>query len=948
MLGGSTVIKHRMSSVSAPPTGEGYFRALFEACGEAFVVTDEQGRAIDCNDAALELLACRRGDLLGTTPLDWSPEIQANGRRSDEWAAEIFARAAAGETLAFEWTHRRLDGNPLIVHVTIRHAVIDGRGCHVVVNRNVSDRKRAEAALREERRLRDTIQDAIPGVAYALDRNGFFRFWNRGFESASGRSADELAHCNALDLFDGADRAHIAERIEEVFAKGESDAEAELIAKDGRRTPYHFTGRRIELAGEELLVGAGMDITERRRAEQALRASERRFSQLIQNSYDTIVILDANGIQRYVSPSAERVHGYSPAELVDIPVIEQMIHPNDRARVEEAFRQIIETGAGGTQYRHRRKSGGWVHLESYGTNQLANPDIRGVVVNVRDITSLKKAESMYRTLFEEMLNGFAAHEIICDADGRPVDYRFLSVNPAFERMTGFRAADVVGHTALELMPALEPHWLDIYGRVALDGEPAHFENFAAELNKHFEVMAFQPAPGQFACLFQDITERKRAETKIHALAFYDQLTGLPNRILLMDRLELAMAAAERGDTYGALLFIDLDNFKMLNDTRGHEVGDLLLKEVAERLRTNVRAEDTAVRQGGDEFVVLLSNLGRTEADAAQTAEAIAAKLLGDLSRTYLIGGLTHHSTASIGVTLFNGRTSSVDELMRQADLAMYRAKAAGRNAVRFFDPAIGAAVKTRADLEADLRHAITAQQFLLHYQPQVQGDGFVTGAEALVRWQHPQRGMVSPADFIPLAEETDLILPLGQWVLESACAQIAAWSREPRLNTLSIAVNVSARQFLQAEFVDQVFAAVSRSGADPHRLKLELTESLLLQDIERTIDKMHRLKELGIGFSLDDFGTGYSSLAYLKRLPLDQLKIDQSFVRDVLSDPNDAAIARTIVALGQSLGLAVIAEGVETGEQRDFLAGIGCQAYQGYLFSRPVAVAALERWLRSS
>ena len=937
-----------MSSVSAPPTGEGYFRALFEACGEAIVVTDEQGRAIDCNEAALELLACRRSDLLGTTPLDWSPDTQANGRRSDDWATEILARAAAGETQAFEWTHRRLDGNTLIVHVTIRHVVIDGRACYVVVNRNVSERKRAEAALREERRLRDTIQDAIPGIAYALDRNGFFRFWNRGLEIATGRSADDLAHCNALDLFDGADRGHIAERIREVFVQGESDAEAELIARDGSRTPYHFTGRRIELGGEDILVGAGMDITERRLAERALRASERRFSQLIQNSYDTIVILDAGGIQRYVSPSAERVHGYAPAELVDIPVIERMIHPDDRARVEEAFRQIIETGSGGTQYRHRRKSGGWVHLESYGTNQLANPDIRGVVVNVRDITSLKKAESLYRTLFDEMLNGFAVHEIICDADGRPVDYRFLSVNPAFEGMTGFRAADVVGRTALELMPELEPHWLDIYGRVALSGEPAHFENFAAELDKHFEVTAFQPAPGQFACLFQDITERKRAEHRIHALAFYDQLTGLPNRILLMDRLALAMAAAERGDSHGALLFIDLDNFKMLNDSRGHEVGDLLLKQVAERLRSNIRAEDTAVRLGGDEFVVLLSGLGKAEADAAQMAEGIANKLLGDLNKPYPIGGMAHHSTASIGVTLFNGRATSVDELMRQADLAMYRAKAAGRSAVRFFDPAIGAAVKARAELEADLHRAIAERQFVLHYQSQVHGEDGVTGAEALLRWQHPQRGMVPPADFITLAEETDLILPLGLWVLETACDRIAAWSGDPRLSRLSIAVNVSAKQFLQPEFADQVSSAVRRTGADPRRLKLELTESLLLHDIERTIEKMHRLKELGIGFSLDDFGTGYSSLAYLKRLPLDQLKIDQSFVRDVLSDPNDAAIATTIVALGKSLGLEVIAEGVETSEQKDFLAGIGCHAYQGFLLSRPVAVDEFEQQLRAS
>jgi diguanylate cyclase (GGDEF)-like protein/PAS domain S-box-containing protein len=816
-------IPHCMSLLSAPPTGESYFRALFEAGGEAFIVTNERGQVIDCNSAALDQFACQRSDILGTTPPDWAPELQYNGRRSDEWAAEIFARAAKGETVAFEWTNRRLDGEFFFVDATVRRAVIDGQACYMVVSR---------------------------------------------------------------------------------------------------------------------------DITERKRAEDALRTSERRFSQLIQNSYDTIVILDAAGVQRYVSPSAERVHGYSPAELVDIPVIERMIHPDDRAKVEEAFRRIIEAGAGGVQYRHRRRAGGWVHLESYGTNQLANPDIRGVVINVRDITLLKNAESMYRALFDEMLNGFAAHEIICNAEGKPIDYRFLSVNPAFERMTGLKAGNVVGHTVLELMPGTESHWIDIYGQVALSGEPAHFENYSAELDKHFEVIAYQSAPGQFACMFQDITERKRAERKINKLAFYDQLTGLPNRVLLMDRLALAVASAARSNTYGALVFIDLDNFKMLNDTRGHEAGDLLLIQVAERLRSNVRAEDTAVRQGGDEFVVLLSSLGNTEADAAQMVEGHASKLLTELNRPYKIGGLTHHTTASIGVTLFNGRSASVDELMKQADLAMYRAKAAGRNAVRFFDPAIGAAVKARADLETDLRRAVTERQFVLHYQAQVQGETFVTGAEVLVRWQHPQRGMVSPADFIPLAEETDLILPLGLWVLETACERLAAWSKNHRLSSLSIAVNVSAKQFLQPDFVDQVFSVVKKFGADPRRLKLELTESLLLQDVEKIIEKMHRLKKFGIGFSLDDFGTGYSSLSYLKRLPLDQLKIDQSFVRDVLSDPNDAAIAKTIVALGKTLGLEVIAEGVETRAQMDFLASIGCHAYQGFLLSRPVPVAEFEQQLR--
>ncbi len=450
------------------------------------------------------------------------------------------------------------------------------------------------------------------------------------------------------------------------------------------------------------------------------------------------------------------------------------------------------------------------------------------------------------------------------------------------------------------------------------------------------------------CTIQDITERKLAEHKIRSLAYYDMLTGLPNRRLLLDRLQHALTANLHSAREGALLLIDLDNFKTLNDTHGHGVGDQLLCAVSARIVACVREVDTVARLGGDEFIVMLVDLADNEAEAALQAEMVGEKIRVALCEGFTLDHQQYHGTPSIGITLFAGQRHPIDELMKRADTAMYQAKGAGRNIVRFFDPAMQASVAARVALESDLRSAIDERQFLLHYQAQIGADGRVTGVEALVRWRHPVRGLVSPAEFIPLAEGSGLILPLGHWVLQTACAQLATWARRPDTAALSMAVNVSARQFGQPDFVEQVLAVLAHSGARPERLKLELTEGLLLENAEAVIATMSALKARGVGFSLDDFGTGYSSLSYLKRLPLDQLKIDQSFVRDVLVNPNDAAIARTIVTLGKSLGMAVIAEGVETAAQRDFLADAGCYAYQGYFFSRPLAPDQFEAYLEST
>jgi len=585
------------------------------------------------------------------------------------------------------------------------------------------------------------------------------------------------------------------------------------------------------------------------------------------------------------------------------------------------------------------------------------PAMEGSVL--ADLASMQirlKAIESERKRSEEQLRiaatAFESLEGMVVTDTRGV---ILRVNQAFTEISGYAAEELVGRNPRLLKSGrhsaafYREMWETITREGGWQGEIWDRRKNGQEYPKWLTISAVKNADGlvtHYVGAHYDITERKKAEERINELAYFDQLTGLPNRTLLLDRLHQAIAASSRSGGYGALLFIDLDNFKTLNDTLGHDMGDLLLKQVAGRLSASVREEDTVARLGGDEFVVLLASLSTLETGAATQAEVVGEKILSVLSQTYQLNDVGFHSTSSIGVTLFIGHAATVDEVMKQADLAMYKSKEEGRNALCFFDPHMETVVMERAMLERDLRQAIQEKQFLLHYQAQVEGEGRLTGAEVLVRWRHPQRGMASPAEFIPLAEETGLILPLGQWVLETACAQLAAWAARPEMAHLTVAVNVSAHQFRQDDFVDRVLAALRKTGANSRRLKLELTESLLVDNVQEIIEKMHALKAKGVGFSLDDFGTGYSSLSYLKLMPLDQLKIDQSFVRDVLSDPNDASIAKTVIALAQGLGLGVIAEGVETAEQRDYLASCGCHAYQGYFFSRPLPIEDFEPFAR--
>ncbi|WP_295412998.1 bifunctional diguanylate cyclase/phosphodiesterase [uncultured Thiodictyon sp.] len=656
-----------------------------------------------------------------------------------------------------------------------------------------------------------------------------------------------------------------------------------------------------------------------------------------------------DGTVVYWNHASEQMYGYTAEEALGGNLLDLIIPQDLRQVVAAGVRWMFENGRGIPPGRLRLRHRDGHRVAVYSSHTIVTVPGQPPVLFCMDadMTELERAESELRiaaTAFESQQG-----MMITDAQGV-----ILRVNQAFIRLTGYSAEESVGQTPRLIQSGR--HSADFYGamwRGLL--ATGHWQGELWNRRKDGEVYAVWVTISavaddtgrvtHYVGTQTDMTQHKAAEAKILHLAFYDPLTQLPNRRLLLDRLEQAAGSSPRNQSAGALLFLDLDNFKTLNDTLGHDIGDLLLQQVAQRLTACIREKDTAARLGGDEFVVMLEDLSPRLEEAANRAEVVGNKILAALNQVYRLNEHEYVGSVSLGITLFPSQGSSVEALMKQADLAMYGAKAAGRNSLRFFDPQMQEAVTLRAALMSGLREGLSKREFRLFYQPQVDSGGRLNGAEALVRWQCPVRGLMLPDEFIPLAEETGLILPLGQWVLETACRQLVAWAAQPHSAHLSLAVNVSVHQFNRADFVDQVLATIKRTGANPRRLKLELTESLLAKSIDEVGAKMAALKAHGLGLVLDDFGTGYSSLAYLKRLPLDQLKIDQSFVHDLLVDPNSVAIAQTIIALGRTMGLGVIAEGVETAGQRELLARLGCHAYQGYLFGRPVSPEAFEQLL---
>ena len=837
------------------------------------------------------------------------------------------------------------------------------------LTREVDERRASNRQLRESENFAVGIMDSMNDHIAVIDTKGNITAinaaWHRFAEENGadkplqvGVGASYFDVClHAGNAMAGTDAASTLDGIRSVLA-GSAPRFATVYPchSDSELRWYELTV--VPLAGSKKgAVLIHRNITEHRLADKALRESETLFHNLVQAAPFGIIVTGSGGIFEYINTAVTEILGYTIDDVPDLATWWAKAFPDIGYRqraMNEWQRAVVEQAAPGRVTRSLlvRHLDGRSREIKFIVVPLAE---NRLLVTLQDVTDQKLTELNLRiaaTAFESQ-EGMT----ITNAEGT-----ILRVNKAFTEITGYTADEVVGWNPRVLNSGRHDAafyanmWEHIARTGSWQGEIWNRRKNGEAYPEWLSVTAVKGDDGNvshYVGTFTDITQRKTAEDKIAHLAFYDHLTELPNRRLMLDRLGQATANSARRGRHGALLLLDLDNFKTLNDTLGHAVGDQLLVEAADRLRSGIREGDTVARLGGDEFVVILQDLDEG-ASAATQAEGIAKKIQFVLGQVYSLavaldgdeaGSRRHQCTASIGITLFRDQSISCDELLKRADTAMYQAKAAGRNGLRFFDPEMQVAVKIRADLEVDLRKAIIEGQFVLYYQAQVDSLGRVIGAEALVRWLHPVRGMVSPAEFIPLAEETGLILPLGHWVLETACRQLALWAKRPDTAHLDLAVNVSSRQFSLPNLVEQVCATKDYYGVPRERLKLELTESLLLENAEDTIEKMLALKAAGVRFSLDDFGTGYSSLSYLKRLPLDQLKIDQSFVRDILIDSNDAAIARTVIALAESLGLGVIAEGVELEGQRDLLANSGCQCYQGYFFSRPLPIEGFEEYI---
>lgn len=620
------------------------------------------------------------------------------------------------------------------------------------------------------------------------------------------------------------------------------------------------------------------------------------------------------------------------------------VHHEDVAYVQQTMRDYLEgkTEIYVVEYRLKCKDNSYKWI--LGRGMIVSRDSQGnplrMIGTHTDITDRKKTEQQLRIA----ATAFESQEGIVVTDEK---FNVLRVNQAFTDITGYKSEEAIGKKPNILKSGRQSGefyrnmFKSIREHGRWSGELINRRKNGEVYPEHLTITAVKDAKGHttnYVGMFTDISVAKAASERIENLAFFDPLTNLPNRRLFADRLAQALVNSSRSSNYGALVFLDLDHFKSLNDTLGHDYGDLLLQQVATRLSNCVREGDSVARLGGDEFVLLVENLSMNEVEAAHQIEAIGEKILTSLNQPYQLNSHEYLSTPSVGISLFNGNQESSEDLLKHADIAMYQAKKAGRNTLRFFDPLMQEAINMRVDLERELKKAIEQKQFELYYQIQMNSAGQPSGAEALIRWKHPERGMISPLQFIPVAEETGLITQIGEWVLNQACLQLQAWQEDAISKDLSLAINVSAKQFLQHDFVDQVKHSLKAFHIDNTKLKLELTESMLIDNIEYVIHTMNALGEIGIQFSLDDFGTGYSSLQYLKMLPLSQLKIDQSFVRDLATDNSDKTIVLTIITMAHSLGLNVIAEGVETNEQLQLLKTHGCENYQGYYFSKPLSI----------
>lgn len=954
-------VTERERALEALRLSEENLSVTLQSIGDAVIATDPLGRITRMNTMAERLTAWPLADALGQPLADVFRIINAKTRAPAVDPVQTVMSTGQVVGLANHTALLARDGREYQIFdsaAPIRDANSAILGV-VLVFSDVTEAYRVNEALAVTQSLLERTSELARVGGWELDlRTQTIQLSKESVRLNGGEYKSEMSLKDGLDAYPEEIRTHLAKAMKHTVETGEGFNLEIPRQVQGQTLWIRTQGTAVVEEGRVVKIqGASQDITPQKLAELALQESETRFRNLVEWLPEAIVV-HRDEIILYVNPAAVRLFGAtSEQQLVGAAALDR-VHPEHHDLARQRIKSVIELGRTTPLIEGRFIQFDGTPIEAQAQAiQIIFDGAPAIQTVIRDMRASRRLERLANAAQQELnqaaqhtqtiLNNLMDGVITIDSQGQ-----VESINQAACTLFGYTLDEVLGHNISMLTPEPHRHRHDGYLQRYLLTNKAHILGKVAEVEGLRKDGTLFPMSLQisevvngdatiFIGIVRDITQHRRDIEEIRRLAFYDALTGLPNRRLLMDRLRQALHTSHRSGHHGALMFLDLDHFKQLNDTQGHDLGDLLLQQVAARIQGCARVGDSLARLGGDEFVVLLEKLSTSATEAASQAETVAHKILQSFQGAFDLKGHAHDSTTSIGIVVFKGEHDAIDELLKKADLAMYQAKAAGRNNARFFDPAMQAAVTARDALEKDMREALSTHAFAVHYQIQVNEAGVPTGAEALVRWNHPSQGMVSPAHFIPLAEETGLIQPLGQWVLETACAQLVTWANADETAHWSVSVNVSALQFALPDYVHTVTTALQKTGANPRLLKLELTESMLASDVDDVVAKMRDLKSHGVSLSLDDFGTGYSSLAYLKRLPLDQIKIDQSFVRNVLSDASDAAIARTILALGRSLGLQVMAEGVETLEQRNFLASIGCRAYQGYYFGRPVPATHL-------
>jgi len=824
---------------------------------------------------------------------------------------------------------------------------------------DTSVRKRAENALRaSEEKFAKAFMHTPDAVSITERTTGRFIEVNPSFEQQFGWSSAEAVGRTSLELGIWADPGDRQRMLEALRSGHLNNLEVRLFSRDGKTSVNLLFGGEIELDGKTCLVLTVRNITEQRAQELALKESKQRLKLALESADLGTWDWHIPSRRLFASARASQLQGLDSAPFEgDFLAFFRQVPMEDRQSLRQSYLQLVEQRRTHYQvtYRVQQNNGELRFLESTAKLQLddAGQPLR-MVGTLVDISERVEREQRLKGSEEKFAKAFHSSPDAITITERDTG-RYIEVNEGFTRITGYQAWEVVGKSVHELnIWAYPDERKQMIDHLLLHGQVLRMEMHGRNRDGEVRLVDVSVQPIELngvPCLLltaRDISELKQAQAQVQHLAYHDALTNLPNRALLMDRLTQQISLLKRHDLRGALLFLDLDHFKHINDSLGHPVGDSVLRLITARLEASVRLEDTVARLGGDEFVVLLSGLEGKRSEVTRHVRQVAEKLRQLLAEPMLLDGHQLQVTPSIGVALIPDHGNTPADLLKRADIALYRAKDSGRNAIQLFRTTMQDAASARLRLENDLRLALARGEFELHFQPQVDArDGQVVGAEALLRWQHPQLGAQSPAQFIQVLEESGLIVEVGGWVLAEACHFCSRLMADGLVDSerFSLCVNISPRQFRQHDFVERIASSLRNSQLPNAMLKLEITEGIVIQNIDDTVGKMLRLKKHGVSFAMDDFGTGYSSLTYLKRLPVDMLKIDQSFVRDATCDPNDAEIIRAIVAMARSLGLALVAEGVEQQDQLDFLQSQGCNLYQGYLFSKPLPQEAFRELL---